>query len=491
MPSPQRHECARRPSTERRSSNASASILMGWALLLAAECTFPEYETRVLDPGAAGTGTSSGSGTDAGSSGQGGVENLGGTQNGGGSSSVGGEPSQAGEGGGPACEGEQWPVDRCDGGCRTRFPDHCYDYAKSEDELSVDCGGSCQPCVVEPCAQPSDCLSGVCADGPEGSTCESPLMLLHEAHEKSDSVGSTAWSLTLQNVGQSGGKVFALRDLSLRYYLDRNGAVEPILVRATQANLHLMNGMSSSLAGARWNLARVEDGQDATYNAYVEVSFEGSGQLFPGDDIQLYQQMLTGDPSLSSFDQRANYSFSKDVGPWEHVTVHYRGELVWGLEPRPVNPRACFVKGVNLNGPAVSIDGNAWLSSDDASVSGTSSGTTRADQVFPAVVGDTAAMLGSAFHVEAGNHLLVPAENGAYLLYLYAVSPGTDAQPSALTVNGTSYFNSSRFRSQASDGGLAWARLGPYRLDVTTGAVKVDVTTGAIDFAGFELWYPQ
>jgi hypothetical protein len=461
--------------------------LVGWSLLLASQCTFPEYETDIPDGGEAGAGATAGGGTDAGSPGRGGVDVAGGSESGGGGSTAG----SAGEGGAPSCEGEQWPVDRCDGGCLLRFPDHCYDYAKSEDELSVDCGGSCQPCVVEQCVLASDCLSGVCVAGPDGATCESPLELLHEAHEKNESVGSTAWSLTLRNVGQDGGRVFQLRDLSLRYYLDRNGAIEPILVRATQANLHLASGTNSALMGAHWNVVRVEDVQDATYNAYVEVTFDDAGQLFPGDEVQLYEQMLTGDPSLSNFDQRANYSFSKDVGAWEHVTVHYRDQLVWGLEPRPVNPRTCFVKGVNLNGPAVSIDGNAWLSAGDAGVFGDAILTTQPDPVFPPVTGDTASMLSTVYRIQAGHSIGVPVENGTYLLYLYAVSPTTDAQPSALTVDGKSFSNSSKFRSQASDGGLAWARLGPYRLAVTTGNVTVAVTTGAIDFAGFELWYPQ
>jgi hypothetical protein len=482
MPSPQRYERARRQLSERTRSIASALA----ALLLAVQCTFPEYETHITETGEAGSGATGGGGSSGTASGQGGVDEPGGSESGGGGSHGG----SAGEGGGPSCDGEQWPVDRCDGGCLTRFPDHCYDYAKSADELAVDCGGSCQPCVVEQCAEASDCLSEVCVDGPDG-TCESPLELLHEAHEKNESVGSTAWSLTLRNVGQAGGRVFALRDLRLRYYLERNSAVEPILVRATQANLLFSAGTNTSLSGAHWNVVRVEDGQDASYNAYVEVTFEDSGQLFPGDAIQLYQQMLTGDPSISNFDQRANYSFTKEIGAWEHVTVHYRDQLLWGLEPRSANPRACFAKGVNLNGPALSIAGNAWLSAGDAGVYGDAISTTQPDPVFPAVEGDTASMLASVYRVQAGHSIGVPVENGEYLLYLYAVSPGTDAQPSSLTVSGKSFFNSSRFRSQASDGGLAWARLGPYRLGVTTGAVTVAVTTGSIDFAGFELWYPD
>jgi hypothetical protein len=463
-------------------------VASGCALFITAQCTFPQYE---VDPplvvGGAGTGAIAGmsGGSVATSGGQGGDQASAGAAELGG----GGVTAEAGA---PGCPGEQWPIDHCDGGCLTRYPDHCYDEEQADDELAPDCGGSCQPCVVERCVEGSDCLSGVCVDGPDGRVCESPLLLLHEAHEKNNSVGSTAWSMTLQNVADVGGKVFTISDLKIRYYLDRNGVVEPIMLRATQSNLRLGSGENRELVGTRWSVIRSEALDDLAYNAYVEVSFSDSGKLFPGDQIELYEQMLTGDPGLSNFDQRANYSFTdQPKGPWEHITVMYREQLVWGLEPRPANPRACFAKGVNLNGPAVTIDGNPWLAASQAGVSSNGTGISQGAEVFPPVSGDSAAMLATAYRLPAAHELSVTVENGEYLLYLYAVSPTTDASSSTLTVDGVSFDNSSKFRSQASDGGLTWARLGPYRTLVTTGQITVAVTSGSVDFAGFELWYPE
>jgi hypothetical protein len=316
--------------------------------------------------------------------------------------------------------------------------------------------------------------------------------LIHESHEKGDSVGSTAWSMKLRNVDEVGGEVFTLKDLKLRYYFDRNGVTEPILIRATQANLHLASGENRELKGTSWSVVRIEDLDELVYDAYVEVTFDDSSKLFPGDEIALYEQMLTGEPGLSNFDQRANYSFSdQPAGPWQHITVMYRDQLAWGLEPRAANPRACFARGVNLNGPAVSIAGNAWLASSQAGVTSNGTGISQGGTVFPPVSGDEASMLASAFRVQAGDSVSISAENGQYLLYLHAVSPGTDTAASTLTVDGASFENSSKFRSQASDGGLAWARLGPYRIAVTTGKITVAVSSGSIDFAGIELWYPQ
>lgn len=491
MSQPTGHECARL-----RWPRLSASLkiaLPSLLLLVTAQCTFPEYDNKDAPLGEAGTGA--GASAVAGASASGGAAP---NQQGGAESSVAGSSDPglagatgvAGEGGAPECPGEEWPVERCDGGCLIRYPDHCYDSERSGDELAPDCGGSCQPCVTEQCVAPADCLSGLCVPGPDGGTCDAPLVLVHDAHEKNNNVGSTAWSLSLQN-SLTGGKAFTLRDLQLRYYFDRNGAAEPILVRATQANLRLDSGENRELKGTSWSVIRVEDVPEAAYNAYVEIAFADSGQLFPGDRIDLYEQMLTGDPSLSNFDQRANYSFVEAAGASERVSVHYRGKLIWGLEPRPANPRACFAKGINLNGPAVTVDGNAWLAFSQAGVSGNGTSISQGGVVYPPATGGRASALSTAYRLQAGHHFNVPVDNGEYLLFLYAVSPATDASSSSLTVDGVSYANSSKFRSQAADGGLAWARLGPYRTDVVTGQITVAVTTGAIDFAGFELWYPE
>jgi hypothetical protein len=58
-------------------------------------------------------------------------------------------------------------------------------------------------------------------------------------------------------------------------------------------------------------------------------------------------------------------------------------------------------------------------------------------------------------------------------------------------VQGLTHPNASKFRPQPLETGFAWARLGPYRVEVTTGALSVAVTTGAIQFAGIELWHPE
>src|SRR4051794_13788156 len=47
----------------------------------------------------------------------------------------------------------------------------CTDGKQGGDETDVDCGGGCPPCAMgQGCAEPGDCLSGICA----GGTCAAP-----------------------------------------------------------------------------------------------------------------------------------------------------------------------------------------------------------------------------------------------------------------------------------------------------------------------------
>jgi hypothetical protein len=333
-------------------------------------------------------------------------------------------------------------------------------------------------------------LSGTCGTSDNESACFAPLSIKFTQHEQNPLVGSTTWSISLSN-DKASGQEFNFRDLKIRYYFDRSGIVEPILVRATQSNLKLSSGASSGLDAA-WSVQRVEHLANTVYDAYVEVGFTAGGRLFPGDEIDLYQQMLTGDSGRSPFDQRANYSYTMDAGaPWLHVTVFYQGKLLWGLEPLPANPQSCFARGVNLNGPALKVDGNAWQGASLATVTTTGSGVSQPTVPFPAITGGVATMLNTATRLQAGNELNLPTADGTYLLYLYATSPTNEADASLLTVQGEEPESSAAFRSQAAEGGQAWSRLGPYRVDVTTGTVTVAVTKGAINFAGIELWYAE
>jgi hypothetical protein len=315
-------------------------VALAYLALLTAHCTFPEYDTN---PGSGGNGATSGAVVEGGTGGAGGTDNRAGGGGGSGSTSGAGGTDQGGTenvqaggfggdesmGGSPECTPPQWPIARCEGACWRRFPDHCYDEKPSGDELASDCGGSCQRCTNEPCHVDDDCLSGKCtAETGSGFTCRAPLTITYTAHELNSMVATTAWSLVLRNEEPADGRSFIFKDLKVRYYFDRSGVTEPIYMHGMQSNLRLENGESKALNETSWTVEHVEDVEGGAYDAYVEVAFDDTGQLFPGDRIELYQQMRSGDQSKSNFDQRTHYSFSQTSGPSLTITAHYQDELL-------------------------------------------------------------------------------------------------------------------------------------------------------------------
>ena len=371
MSPPTASERRRRP--RRGYGVARPAALLGATLALwSAHCTFPEYDLRQSNT--AGTG---GSGANSGATaGQGATSGSGSSLGGADTAADGGVAGMGVAGGGSfECGGEQWPLDQCSGGCLRKPPDSCFDGDLNGAELGIDCGGECQRCTNEACTAGNECLSGECPGEAGSQLCNAPVRLVYTSHEQNSLVGSAAWSMNLINDEDIGGRTFVLKDLEVRYYLARAGVVEPIVVRATQSNLQLANGESRELKATNWLVERFEDTADSQYDAYMSVRFSDSGQLFPGDQVMLYQQMLTGETGISTFDQRLSYSFTAaSAFDWLHINIFYQGKLLWGLEPRPANPRSCFARGVNLNGPAVSAEGHDFESAAQAAVTTTGSG---------------------------------------------------------------------------------------------------------------------
>lgn len=483
---------ARKPrSTE--SGAARLGLLLGAYLGLAsAQCTFPEYDLRV--DAVSGADTMGGSAAASGSGATpGGTGNANGGQAGTAAEPVAGAAGEPGNMPGPECAPEQWPVSRCAPACLRRFPDHCYDGEATGDETDVDCGGSCQGCTFEKCDTNDDCLSGSCrAGGPDAAQCGPPLALSYTPHELAVSVATTAWSVTLTNQEAVGGRAYDFRDLTVRYYFERSGVTEPLLTNGTQSNLKLASGESRAVAG-KWSIVREQDGPERSYDAYVELGFNEPGQLFPGDRLELYQQLISGDPAASNFDQRANYSFVPTTTASLRIVVRYRDKLIWGLEPRPNHPRACFARAVNVNGPALTVFGDPWQSATQAGVSTTGAGVNQGTAFFPEVTGTLAKALETYTRLNADQELILPAQNDTYLVYVYATSPGNDANASHFTLQGEEPVSSGGFKAQAAGGGQAWAKLGPYRLEVMDEQIVVGVLTGSapLNVAALELWYPE
>ena len=470
------------------------AVLLGAMLALGgAHCTFPEYDID-QNFGAGSGGKGGGGASSNGAAGNGASSGTAVSMGGAGAPTEAGAPGTAGMGGElpVTCQGEQWPAVECPAECLRRYPDHCYDGELSPEEMAVDCGFECQPCTNEECTANEQCSSGQCLPGDPGS-CHAPLTVELTLGEQNAPVSSTAWELLLYNSEADGGQSFALKDLELRYYIARGGVIEPIVIRSTRATLNQPGGQEQAINEANWRVERFEATGETAYDAYVSVSFDSSQRLFPGDHLELYQQMLTGYQGISNFDQRSHYSFvtGADVASL-YVNVFHQGRLLWGLEPRPANPRHCFARGVNLNGPATTVEGRPFESAAQAAITTDGSGISQGSNMpNPLVSGGIATMLDTATRLQAGQTLTLPAADGEYLAYLYAISLDNDGNASELTVQGEVPEESAQFRAQAVDAGWAWARLGPYRVSIENGQFSVGVAVGAIHFAGIELWYPE
>lgn len=166
----------------------------------------------------------------------------------------------------------------------------------------------------------------------------------------------------------------------------------------------------------------------------------------------------------------------------------------------PVETAGAFLLGVNLGGPALKIDGNTWLSHNEAVAAGlvlNTSWTFAVNYPFPLVPatdGTTRQMLSSGVWKPGtsfgqGISLAQPIPNGRYDVYLYLVENHLDnyrmmdvwieGQPSATGIG------------QLPLG--EWRKYGPYTVEVKDGALNIDVLNGGRGdpmLVGFAVYQP-
>lgn len=438
--------------------------LASWAL---GACTFPDF---VVPRGSGGAGNGAGAETSGGTG-----PALGGSQQG---SGAGGEPIPGGAGGSGAGAGEDGeggepsrpPIEI--GACGQRpYPMRCRNHRKDGDETDVDCGGTgCAPCAAdELCARNSDCGSGSCADG----TCARSFRL--EVAQRSSNVHSTSLRFQVR-LTYLGEEPLLLRDVSIRYYFSRNLVAEPLL--ATGGGTLLPSGTDLS-GSTSWRIARQLRGDGVGNDAYLEVAFTSGHALSPGDSVDLDPQLAAGD-GAASFSQFTHHSWDESLELHEskNLSVHVADRRVWGRGPEIDDPLSCLRLGVNLDGPALEVDGEAWLESP-ASVLTRYQDT--AVPLQPSAGRGLEEMLRSGFLFE-DNSFTYPVDNGSYALRVYAWS-ATGGETGTLRVNDVAL---DRFRAQSFQGGSPWVAMGPYRVTVDDGALKLGAE-GVLRVGGFEL----
>ena len=150
------------------------------------------------------------------------------------------------------------------------------------------------------------------------------------------------------------------------------------------------------------------------------------------------------------------------------------------------NPQgSSFYKGINMNGNAVTIDGNRWLAERDANV--TTSNVNRLVNtntnvtLSPTAPGDVNSMIRSFVWQYSPSITLNVIPNGTYQVYVY-VWEDNNNERFTLSIQGASV-------DQINSGNAGqWARKGPYSTTVTNGTIRISTSGGAANISGIEIW---
>ncbi len=148
------------------------------------------------------------------------------------------------------------------------------------------------------------------------------------------------------------------------------------------------------------------------------------------------------------------------------------------------NPATMFYRGINLNGPAISIGGNAWQAGDTAPDFTADYGWFFENQsvtLVPETDANRATMLRSSIFGNVDLFLTsVPA--GTYEVYLYVWE---DNFPETISVSVEGVVRQSNYNTGS---GGSWMKLGPFRALVNDGTLNVSTTGGTANVSGIEVW---
>ncbi len=143
-----------------------------------------------------------------------------------------------------------------------------------------------------------------------------------------------------------------------------------------------------------------------------------------------------------------------------------------------------FYRGINLNGPPITIDGNAWEGRDAPACTRVGSGFELPEaELRPPADPDRAAMIRSSiFHRDGTAVTLTGVPPGSYQVYLY-LWEDSETQTVDLAVRGKSVAS-----GLATGTAGTWHRLGPWPAEVADGTLDVKASRGTANFSGIEVW---
>ena len=146
-----------------------------------------------------------------------------------------------------------------------------------------------------------------------------------------------------------------------------------------------------------------------------------------------------------------------------------------------------FYRALNLNGAALTIDGNSWQSSIGAanfSFTQVGGGAFSAQNIplIPTTDTNRATMIRSSIWGNTVNVNVTAVPSGSYDVYVY-VWEDNFTQAYSISLEGTvvlPVYNSGT--------GGTWNKLGPFRANITDGAINVSANGGHACLSGIEVW---
>ncbi len=154
-----------------------------------------------------------------------------------------------------------------------------------------------------------------------------------------------------------------------------------------------------------------------------------------------------------------------------------------GAQRARADDPATFFRGINLNGPAVTIDGQRWEGQESKHYDCRDKAFENQNvPLVPATDAERARMIRSSRWSTKNRVELKNLPTGSYTVFLY-VWEDNNSETFAIAVNGQEV--EPRFES-----GVAgqWERLGPWFVDVSDGRIVLTSAGGAANFSGMEIW---
>ena len=161
--------------------------------------------------------------------------------------------------------------------------------------------------------------------------------------------------------------------------------------------------------------------------------------------------------------------------------------IVWLglLTSTKAEDQPAFFRGINLNGPALTIDGHKWEAGDAKGVVLPDSAfDNQAVRLIPATDEARARMIRSSRWSPGGKARIVMSDlpSGTYSVYLYLWE---DNDPQSFDIR----LNQQTVAKNISSGKAGhWQRLGPWPVDVTKGQIELLAEGGHANLSGLEIW---